>query len=114
MVHEFDLPVVANVVDQPRGIGGAGIRLCDIPGWIRRGRTIEHTDHAFNDVVDVGKVPPVLTAVENGDLLTDQDVLGEFEQRHVRSAPRAIDGEEAQAGGVQVVQMTVSMRHQLI
>jgi hypothetical protein len=47
------------------------------------------------------KSPPVLAIIEDRDLLAGKDGLGEFEQRHVRPAPRAIDGEEAQAGGRQ-------------
>jgi hypothetical protein len=43
-----------------------------------------------------------------------EDGLGEQEQRHVRPAPGAVDGEEAQAGGRQAVEVAVGVRHQLV
>jgi hypothetical protein len=52
--------------------------------------------------------------VEDVDRPAFEDGLGEQEQRHVRPAPRAIDREEAQAGGRQAVEMAVGVRHQLV
>ena len=56
----------------------------------------------------------MLAVVEHRDLFAGEDGLGEFEQRHVRPAPGAIDGKEAQTGRRQVVEMAVGMGHQLI
>ena len=114
IVHEFDRTVVADVVDPPGGHAGARIGLCAVPGRIRRGRTIEHTNHAFDDVVDVGRIAPVPAVVEDRYLLAGEDGLGEFEQGHVGATPGAIDGEEAQAGGGQAIQMAVGVRHQFV
>jgi hypothetical protein len=46
--------------------------------------------------------------------LAFQDRLGEQEQRHVRPAPGAVHGEEAQAGGGHAEQVAVGVGHQLV
>ena len=48
------------------------------------------------------------------DRLVAEDGLGESEQCHVRPSPRPIDGEEAQPGRRQLVEMAVGMRHQFV
>ena len=53
----------------------------------------------------------MLAVVEHADRLAVQDRAGEQEQGHVRAAPRAVHGEEAQAGGRDGVQVRVAVRH---
>ena len=75
------------------GIGASAIQAgSGAGGW-----SIDAHD-ALDDVVDVGEValhPPV---VEDLDRLACEDASRENEERHVRPAPGAVDGEEAQAG----------------
>lgn len=52
--------------------------------------------------------------VEHLDRPPGQHRAREQQRRHVRPAPRAIHGEEAQAGGAQAVQLRVGMGHQLV
>jgi hypothetical protein len=52
--------------------------------------------------------------VEHVDGTAFEDGLGEQEQGHVGTTPRAIHGEEAQAGGGQAVQVAVGVGHQLV
>src|SRR3546814_2200230 len=68
----------------------------------------------LDDVVDVGEVAGVVAVVEHVDRLAGQDLAREQEQRHVRPAPGPVDGEEAQAGGRQVEQVAVGVRHQFV
>ena len=75
------------------------------------GRPIDRPDDTLNDVVDIGEVAnhPALVEDRNGNAL--QNSLGELEQRHVRTAPRAVDGEKPQTGARQPVEVRVGMRH---
>src|SRR3546814_7519829 len=65
-------------------------------------------------VVDIGEVALHPAVVEDGDRLTRQDFRGEDPHRHVRTAPGAIDGEEAQAGPRDAEEMGVGFAHQFV
>jgi len=52
--------------------------------------------------------------VKDLDRLVLQHGIGEKPIGHVRSAPWAVDGEEAQADRLESVEMRVAMRHQLV
>lgn len=56
----------------------------------------------------------MLAVVEDLDRFAGKNGLGKFEQRHVRPAPRAIYGEEAQTCSRQTVEMAIGMRHQFV
>ena len=62
---------------------------------------IQRCDDARRNVADVGEVALVPAVVEDIDGLAGEDVGGEQEQRHVRSAPGSVDSEEAQTRGRQ-------------
>ena len=47
------------------------------------------------------------------DLLASQHSVHKLERRHVRPAPRAVDGEKTQAGDGHVVEVGVGMADQL-
>ena len=78
------------------------------------GGRVEHAHDAFDDVVDIGEVALHPAVVEDLDRLARQDGPREQHRRHVGPAPRAVDGEEAQAGRRQPVQVAVAVRHQLV
>ena len=88
--HQVFASVVANIVDCVRAGAPAGLGLAVIGG-----RSVEAGDDAPNDVVDVGEVAPHLTAVEQGQRLPGVKRLDEDPHRHVGTAPRPVNGEEA-------------------
>lgn len=70
--------------------------------------------HSLHDVVDIGEVALAVAIVENLDGLAFHQFVGEAEVSHVGTAGGAIDGEEAQAGRGDVVELRVGMGHQLV
>ena len=77
-------------------------------------RMVERAEHAGDDVVDEGEVAPHPAVVEHLDRAAGQHRAREQQRRHVRAAPRAVHGEEAQAGRAQAVQVRVGVRHQFV
>ncbi len=106
--------VVADVVEAIRCRAGAGIRGAAIPRCVARRGAVAGPHHPFRDVVDVREVATHLAIVEHVDRRAGQDRLREQEHRHVRTTPRAVHGEEAQAGGRDLVQVAVGVCHQLV
>jgi len=94
--------VVSDVVEAIGRLAGGGIRIITAPFRIRFGDLVQGTDHAFDDVVDIGEIPFVIAIVEDVDGFTGENVAGKHKQGHVRPAPGAIDREKAQAGSRQV------------
>lgn len=70
--------------------------------------------HAFHDVVHIGEVALAVAVVEDFYLLAPHQLVGKAEVGHVGTAGRAVDGEEAQAGGGDVVKLGIGVRHQLV
>ena len=114
VVHEFDGATVTDVVNAPwcaaATWGGAGA----LPVRVGRRGPIQHAEDTFENIVDIGEVPPVLAVVEHGNFFTRNDGFGELKQRHVWPAPGTINGKEAQPCGRQVVKMAVGMSHQFV
>lgn len=106
--------VVANVEHTVRRVAGGGVRVGRVKLWVGFSRFVDDADDAFHDVVNVGEVAHHLAVVEHVNRLAFQDGFGEQKQRHVRSAPRAIDREETQPCCRQSKQVAVGMRHQLV
>jgi hypothetical protein len=63
------------------------------------------TPHRLDDIVNIGEVALHLAVVVDVNTFTFQHRFRELEQRHIRAAPRAIDGKEAQSGGWDAVKM---------
>src|ERR1700733_14886813 len=72
-------------------------------GW----RTIQHTQDAVHDVIDISEIAPHLTMVENRDRLARKDRAGGDEKGHVRPSPWTLDGEKTQARGRKPVEMCI-------
>jgi hypothetical protein len=106
MIADVEHPV-GRIAGRRIGVGGS------VPGIGRR-HPVVHPQHGFDDVVHVGEVALHAAVVEDVDRPTFEDRPGEQEGRHVGSAPRAIDREEAQAGGRQAIEVAVGVRHQLV
>ena len=71
-------------------------------------------DDSFDDVVDVGEVALAVSVVEDLDAVTLHEAVRRREVEHVRAAGRAVDGEEAEAGGRDVVELRVGVGHELV
>ncbi len=107
--HQVLATAVADIVDRMRRVASARF---DRSVVLRR--SIEAGDDPAYDVVDVSEVTPHLAAIVQRERLTREQRLGEDPHRHVRTAPRAIDGEEAQAGRRQAIEARVGFAQQLI
>ena len=72
------------------------------------------TDHTLHDVIDIGKVAFAVSVVEDLDGLAFSEFVGKAEIRHVRAAGRAIDRKETQTCGRDIVELRISMGHELV
>ena len=102
-VHELLRLVVADVVD-----------LVAVAELIRLGRIAEHVLDARDDVIDIGEVAVHIAVVVDLDGLAPADLVGELEIRHIRTAERPVNREEAQPRRRNAVEMAVGVRHEFI
>ena len=108
VVEEVFRGAAADVVDgvwRDREAVGAGLLL-----WC----AAHDADDAFDDVVDVGEVALAVSVVEDLDAVTLHEAVGRGEVEHVGAAGRAVDGEEAEAGGRDVVELGIAVCKQLV
>lgn len=78
-------------------------------------RGMSHDTHyTFHDVIDIGKVAFAVSVVEDLDGLAFTEFVGEAEIRHVGTAGRTIDREETETCGRDIVELRVSMGHELV
>ncbi len=75
---------------------------------------LHHSYYAFHDVIDIGEVTLAVAIVKNLDGFAFHQFVGETKVCHVRATGGAIDGEEAQAGRGDVVELRVGMGHKLV
>lgn len=61
-------------------------------------------DHPFYDVVYVGEVPFAVAVIEDLDGLSFPEFIGKSEVGHIRTAGGAVDREEPEARGGDIVQ----------
>ena len=78
------------------------------------GGVLHDAHHSLHDVVNIGEVALAVAIIENLDGLAFHQLVGEAEVSHVGTAGRAIDGEEAEAGRGDVVELRIGMGHQLV
>ena len=108
VVEEVFRGAAADVVDgvwRDRETVGAGLLL----------RCAAHdADDSFDDVVDVGEVTLAVSVVEDLDAVALHEAVRRREVEHVRATGRAVDGEEAEAGGWDVVELRVGVGHELV
>lgn len=71
-------------------------------------------DDAFDDVVDVGEVALAISVVENLDAVALHEAVRRGEVEHVRAAGWAVDGEEAETGGRDIIELRVGVSHELV
>lgn len=78
------------------------------------GGVLHDAHHSLHNVIDIGEVAFAVAIVENLDCLAFHQLVGEAKVSHVGTAGGAIDGKEAEAGRGDVVELTISMGHQLV
>ena len=78
------------------------------------GGVLHDAHHSLYDVVDIGEVALAVAIIENLDGLAFHQLVGEAEVSHVGTTGGAIDGEEAQAGRGNVVELRVGMGHKFV
>ena len=107
-VEEVFGGVVADVVHLVRWDGQSVLAVPLLGG------VLHDAHHSLHDVVDISEVALAVAIVENLDGLAFHQLIGEAEVSHVGTTCGAIDGEEAQAGRGNVVELRVGMGHQLV
>lgn len=100
--------VVADVVDFVRGNGQAVFASALL------GCMAHHAHHALYNIINVGEVALAVAIIEDFYHIPLYQFVGKAEIGHVRTAGRAVDGEETKAGAGDIVQFAVCMRHQFI
>ena len=76
--------------------------------------SLHDTDDAFHDVVDVGEVALAVAVVKDLDGLPCLQFLRGREIEHVRAACRTVNGEEAETGGRNIVELAVAVCQKLV
>ena len=84
-----------------------------LTGLLLRGMSHD-TDHTLHDVIDVGKVAFAVAVVEDLDGLAFTEFVGKAEICHVGTTGWAIDREETQTCGRDVVKLRIGMGHELV
>ena len=100
--------VVADVVHLVRGDGQSVLAV------LLFGGVLHDAHHSLHDVIDIGEVALAVAIVEDLDGIAFHQFVGKAEVSHVGTAGGAIDGEEAEAGRGDVVELRVGMGHQLV
>ena len=107
-VKEIFGGVVANVVHLVRWNGQSVLAVLLLGG------VLHDAHHSLHNVVDIGEVALAVAIVEYLDGIAFHQFVGETEVSHVGTTSGAIDGEEAEAGRGDVVELAIGMGHQLV
>jgi len=97
-----------NVID---GIGRDGEAIV---AGLACGGFLHDADDALDDVIDVGEVAAAVAVVVDLYGVALDELVGEAEVGHVGTACGAIDGEEAEASGGDVVELGIAMGKELV
>ena len=107
-VKEIFGGVVADVIYFVRGDGQSVLTVPLLGG------VLHDAHHSLHNVVNIGEVALAVAIVEYLDGLAFNKFVGKAEVCHIGTTCRAIDGEEAQAGRGDVVELAIGMGHQLV
>ena len=77
-------------------------------------RPLHDADDAFHNIINVGEIPFAVAIVENLYGLSGPQLVGKPEVSHIRPSGRAIDGEEAEACGGDVVEFGVAVSQKFV
>ena len=75
---------------------------------------LHDADDAFHDVIDEGEVALAVAVVEDLDGFAGAELVGKTEVGHVWTSGGAIDGEEAQTSGGDIVEFAVGVCQQFV
>ena len=98
----------ANVVDGIRRDGKS------VLAGLLFGSFAHDPDDAFHDVIDIGEIATAVAVVVDLDGLAFQQFVRESEIGHVRTPCRAVDGEEAEARGRDIIKFGIAVGEELI
>ena len=85
-----------------------------ISGAVTGGGFLHHSYDAFHNVIHVGEVAAAVAVVIDLDGVATQQFVGKPKVGHVGTASGAIDGEEAQAGGGDVVELAIAVGEEFV
>ena len=106
--------IVADIVNPIGNLARDCRQIPTQPVQVRRRYRVKHPNHSFNDVVDIGEIATMISKIKYVDRFPSQDLLRKSEQRHIRTAPRAIASEKPKTCGRHLVEMAITMCHQLV
>ena len=76
--------------------------------------SLHDPDHPFYDVIYVGEVPFAVAVIEDLDGLSFPEFIGKSEVGHIRTAGGAVDREEPEARGGDVVQFRIAVGQEFV
>ena len=100
--------------DEPRDLPNHVVERCEpiaaevddfITQWFEAG------DRATGDVVDVGEIALLLAVAEHDDRLPLGNLSDEAEDTHIRPPGGTVNGEVAQNGDIELMEMMIRERH---
>ena len=92
-------------------VDGEDFVAAEVEDFVTEG--LEAEDGAAGDIVDVGEAAGLVTIAGDEDLAAFGDPLAEAEDGHIGAAGRAVDGEVAEDGDIEVVEVVVGVGHDL-
>ena len=107
-VQEVFRLAATDIIDGIRGDGQTVFSL-----FFLRGSLHDPAD-SFHDIIYVGEVPAHFAVVENLDFFPRSQLIGGGEVEHIRAAGGAVDREEAQARGGNVVELAIGVGQELV
>ena len=98
----------ADVVDGIRGDGKSVLTVLLFRGLAH------DPDDAFHDVIDIGEIASAVAVVVDLNGLAFQQLVREAEIGHVRTTGGTVDGEEAEAGGRDIVKFGIAVGEEFV
>ena len=84
-----------------------------LAGLLFRGFAYD-SDNAFHDIIDIGEIPSAVAVVVDLDGLAFQQLVREAEIGHVRTPCGAVDGEEAETRGRDIVKLGIAVGEEFV
>ena len=77
-------------------------------------RTLHDAEDAFDDIGDIGEVALHVAVAEDLDRAAFGERVGGREIEHVRAACETVNGEEAEAGGRSIVELSIAVSQEFV
>ena len=95
-------------------VNGVGRQREAVFACLLLGRALHDAENAFDDIGDVGEVALHVAVVEDLDCAALGERVGGREIEHVRAACGTVNGEEAEAGGRNIVELAIAVCQELV